>query len=141
MYNVTSSKKETRSKYMKSMLRKATRSYLRSRDGDVCYYCNAYLKEKALTIDHKLALSLGGTNDLSNLVLSCVDCNNEKSKIEHDRAEGSRGACNDKWHNKSMPTSFHEYNTFLRRAKSYRVGLFNFLLKNKRIKSQKGVRI
>ena len=31
------------------------------------------------TLDHKIPRSKGGDGGLSNLVLSCVDCNNEKS--------------------------------------------------------------
>lgn len=44
-----------------------------------CYYCEA---TENLTIEHKLARSLGGTNNRNNIVLACVSCNNKKSAEE-----------------------------------------------------------
>lgn len=40
--------------------------------GNVCIYCG---EAKPLTIDHKVPLSRGGTNDITNIVPACRDCN------------------------------------------------------------------
>ena len=45
------------------------------RDGYVCQNCKT---TKNLTVDHILALSNGGTDDLSNLQLLCRPCNSRK---------------------------------------------------------------
>lgn len=41
------------------------------RDGHVCYRCGRY----ASTVDHVLAVALGGTHDLRNLRPACSRCN------------------------------------------------------------------
>ena len=46
-----------------------------------CAYCRTALKEK-YHVDHILPLARGGTNDRSNLQLTCVDCNLRKSDID-----------------------------------------------------------
>jgi 5-methylcytosine-specific restriction endonuclease McrA len=46
-----------------------------------CKYCGA---TENLTIDHKHPVSLGGTDDLSNLQTLCYDCNSLKSNIPHE---------------------------------------------------------
>lgn len=45
------------------------------RDGKCCFYCRNLLDDYELTLEHILAISLGGTNDLSNLCLACHKCN------------------------------------------------------------------
>lgn len=48
-----------------------------------CYYCERKLTEDEKTVDHKLPVSRGGTNDMQNLVICCQKCNSKKS----DRTE------------------------------------------------------
>ncbi|RYG93583.1 MAG: HNH endonuclease, partial [Alphaproteobacteria bacterium] len=46
-------------------------------------YCRADgFVTPAVMLDHSLALSLGGTNDESNLIASCAKCNSDKAKAE-----------------------------------------------------------
>ena len=48
------------------------------RDGHTCVYCERSIyttHDMLLTVDHVLARSLGGTNDASNLVTACLECN------------------------------------------------------------------
>ncbi len=52
------------------------RSYLLSKFGRRCVYCGR--GERAFEIDHVLPRSRGGSNRVSNLVLSCHDCNTTK---------------------------------------------------------------
>jgi hypothetical protein len=48
----------------------------------VCYYCNKMLTDKdVVTVDHKIPVSRGGLTTKENLVLACVDCNNEKDNM------------------------------------------------------------
>ena len=46
---------------------------------DSCYYCGTKLTDAEKSIDHKLPVSRGGTNDPQNLVISCQPCNSRKS--------------------------------------------------------------
>jgi 5-methylcytosine-specific restriction endonuclease McrA len=44
------------------------------RDHERCFYCG----EPATTVDHLRPVSRGGTDDKSNLVAACSDCNGSK---------------------------------------------------------------
>lgn len=43
-----------------------------------CFYCAAPLNEKTAVQEHKVPLARGGSDDISNLALSCVGCNSRK---------------------------------------------------------------
>lgn len=47
-----------------------------ARDGRVCAYCQT--TEGPFHLDHKLPVSLGGTNDIANLTVACNECNLSK---------------------------------------------------------------
>jgi len=70
---------------------------VQARDNYACFYCGAF-DEKG-HVDHIIPLSRGGTDNLENLVWSCVSCNTSKgdmtlqewrSKQETDRQEAQR---------------------------------------------------
>lgn len=52
-----------------------------------CYYCGLTVEQRepphprAATLDHLLPLSKGGKSAMSNLVLACFRCNNEKGDL------------------------------------------------------------
>lgn len=53
-----------------------------ARDGLRCNYCFAQFKNLSeATVDHFIPRSKGGTNQMSNLVLACDDCNQNKKNI------------------------------------------------------------
>ena len=53
------------------------------RDNYTCQYCGK--KTHLLECDHKIPLSEGGTNELSNLITACRTCNRAKSnKIDKE---------------------------------------------------------
>lgn len=54
------------------------------RDGHACRYCGAGAPEAKLTVDHVRPVALGGTDDPSNLVAACGDCNSGKSSATPD---------------------------------------------------------
>lgn len=54
------------------------------RDNHACRYCGATAPDVKLTIDHVVPVVLGGTNEPSNLVAACVDCNGGKSSSSPD---------------------------------------------------------
>lgn len=54
------------------------------RDDHTCRYCGARAPEATLTVDHIVAVALGGGDDPSNLVTACVDCNAGKSSVPAD---------------------------------------------------------
>ena len=54
------------------------------RDGHRCAYCNGQrmYPESRFTVDHVIPLSRGGyRNSLSNMVLACARCNNDKADM------------------------------------------------------------
>lgn len=48
------------------------------RDGFKCQYCGRSAPDVVLQVDHITPVSKGGTNDLTNLITSCVECNQGK---------------------------------------------------------------
>lgn len=74
---------------MNSQMKKKRIAALIQRDGNACWYCHEpFDKENPPTIDHVKPRSKGGTNNLSNLRLSCSPCNHEKDdKWEDDHCE------------------------------------------------------
>jgi hypothetical protein len=54
------------------------------RDNHACRYCGAMAPDAKLTVDHVVPTTLGGTDEPSNLVTACSDCNSGKSAIPPD---------------------------------------------------------
>jgi len=52
------------------------------RDKFTCQYCGRMAPDVILQVDHINPVSKGGTNDILNLVTSCLDCNSGKSNVE-----------------------------------------------------------
>lgn len=59
-------------------IRPTTRTRIELRDSYTCVYCGCQLRPGTATLDHVLATELGGSNDPSNLVTSCISCNSAK---------------------------------------------------------------
>ena len=60
-------------------LSKKTRFDVFKRDGFVCQYCGAHPPMVVLEVDHIVAVSQGGGNEMDNLVTACFECNRGKS--------------------------------------------------------------
>lgn len=72
---VRDGEKKTRRKVSKGL-----RFDVMNRDGFRCRYCGAAQADGAvLHVDHFVAVSNGGSNDIDNLVTACLDCNLGKS--------------------------------------------------------------
>lgn len=54
------------------------------RDEHTCQYCGQMAPDVALHVDHVVPVSLGGSDDPSNLVAACPDCNAGKTSISPD---------------------------------------------------------
>ena len=54
------------------------------RDNHACRYCGRSAPEVPLTVDHVVPVALGGSDDPSNLVTACRDCNSGKSASAPD---------------------------------------------------------
>lgn len=54
------------------------------RDGFACRYCGAAAPTAVLEVDHVVPVALGGSDDPSNLVAACADCNSGKSSAAPD---------------------------------------------------------
>lgn len=65
-------------------LTKRMRYEILRRDNHTCRYCGAAAPDVALTVDHVIPTALGGTDDPSNLVAACKDCNAGKSASSPD---------------------------------------------------------
>lgn len=61
---------------------KRTRYEVLKRDNHTCRYCHA--ADQPLTVDHVTPVALGGSDDPSNLVAACKDCNAGKSSSNPD---------------------------------------------------------
>jgi 5-methylcytosine-specific restriction endonuclease McrA len=49
-----------------------------------CWYCSKSIKDN-YHIEHRIPISRGGSNDISNIVLSCPECNLQKgNKLPHE---------------------------------------------------------
>jgi hypothetical protein len=49
------------------------------RDNHACRYCGRSAPDVPLTVDHVIPIALAGSDDASNLVTACGDCNSGKS--------------------------------------------------------------
>jgi hypothetical protein len=65
-------------------LSKRLRYEVLRRDDHTCRYCGAKAPDVKLTVDHVLPVALGGSNDATNLVTACGDCNAGKSSSNPD---------------------------------------------------------
>lgn len=65
---------------------KSLRYQILRRDNHACRYCGATAPDATLRIDHVVAVTLGGSDDPSNLVTACFDCNASKSATPADAA-------------------------------------------------------
>lgn len=54
------------------------------RDKFNCMYCGRIAPYVVLHVDHVVPVALGGTDDPSNLVAACADCNSGKASIQPD---------------------------------------------------------
>ncbi|WP_136314335.1 HNH endonuclease [Actinomyces procaprae] len=61
---------------------KRTRYEVLRRDNYTCRYCHSTTSE--LTVDHVIPKALGGSDDASNLVAACRDCNAGKTSTKPD---------------------------------------------------------
>jgi 5-methylcytosine-specific restriction enzyme A len=55
------------------------RKYVFERDRYQCQSCGKTDLQTKLTVDHIVALTLGGSNDISNLQTLCHSCNSRKN--------------------------------------------------------------
>ncbi len=63
---------------------KRTRYEVLRRDNHSCRYCGSMAPEAKLTVDHVMPKALGGSDDPSNLVAACRDCNYGKASTMPD---------------------------------------------------------
>lgn len=54
------------------------------RDEHTCRYCGAQAPDVPITVDHVIPRALGGTDDPTNLVTACRDCNFGKGSTSPD---------------------------------------------------------
>ena len=57
----------------------AMRTYVRERDGEICFYCKDYAPDGH--VDHRTSRANGGGNEPRNLTWACVFCNCSKGSL------------------------------------------------------------
>lgn len=67
-------------------LSKRLRFEILRRDNHQCRYCGATAPDATLTVDHVVPVALGGSDEPSNLVAACAECNAGKSATPPDAA-------------------------------------------------------
>lgn len=67
---------------------------LLKRDGDECWFCGGPLKND-ITIEHLVPRSVGGGNDLKNLVLAHSECNQLAADMDMNRKIEFKAALSD----------------------------------------------
>jgi 5-methylcytosine-specific restriction endonuclease McrA len=70
-----------------SVTKKVVRCLLRATS---CYLCGVELTAANRSIDHRVALTLGGNHTASNLAPCCQPCNREKARHERRQARETR---------------------------------------------------
>lgn len=65
---------------------KRTRYEVLKRDNHTCRYCGGVAPDAILTVDHVTPVALGGSDDPSNLVAACRDCNYGKASTAPESA-------------------------------------------------------
>lgn len=55
-----------------------------------CFWCGKLLPIEQLTLDHLLPISRGGSNNLENLRLACLPCNQGRGNSLYPPGLGSR---------------------------------------------------
>lgn len=73
------SEKKIKNKITRTGINPKLRFEVLRRDKHVCQYCGACGKNTELEVDHKIPVSRGGSDDISNLITSCIECNRGKS--------------------------------------------------------------
>lgn len=52
-----------------------------ARDGCKCFYCGLMFDDELLTIEHLIALSIGGPDRIENCALACQPCNSDAANM------------------------------------------------------------
>lgn len=63
------------------MISESTKALVRARAGNRCEYCHLHQDQSPLSvlhIEHVIPKKHGGTDELENLALACIDCNLHK---------------------------------------------------------------
>lgn len=71
--------KKTRTE--RGRIRKRIRQDVCERDAQTCQFCGRLLGEGQFTIDHVIPLANGGTDEVTNYVTSCLECNQRKADL------------------------------------------------------------
>jgi hypothetical protein len=64
------------------LLPQSVRFNVLRRDGFTCRYCGRSSPEVTLEVDHMVSVANGGTDDETNLITSCFDCNRGKGSTD-----------------------------------------------------------
>ncbi len=66
----------------KAKRKRRKKELIAERDGRLCFYCRRVFELEFMTLDHLVPKTRGGSNHISNLVLSCSPCNYKKGHVD-----------------------------------------------------------
>lgn len=69
---------------MRTRIPKKLREQVIAEQGIVCHYCGVKTSTYSRQIDHKRAVTKGGTNAVNNLLVSCRTCNRRKGNKDYE---------------------------------------------------------
>lgn len=58
---------------------------VRSKPFSICFWCRKRVKTKSITIDHIVAISVGGPHCIENVCVACSSCNENKNAKSVER--------------------------------------------------------
>lgn len=96
---------------------KRTRFEVLRRDAYACRYCRS--TDNPLTVDHVTPVALGGSDDPSNLVAACKDCNAGKSSSSPDAPLITQVADDAVRWAAAMKAAYDEANVDLKKRRAY----------------------
>jgi hypothetical protein len=95
------------------------------RDGFACQYCGQTPPAAILEVDHILAVSKGGSDEIENLLTSCFDCN--RGKAARDLKKIPESLSQNIEVQKEKMLQIEEYNKFLMQKRKMQDGVIDEL--------------
>lgn len=78
-----------------------------------CAYCGCHLNATHFTIDHIIPKAYGGTNDISNLLPACHNCNKMKNDLSVESFRRAIALLNNKYQNWGGEFYFEKCDTLI----------------------------
>lgn len=85
---ITNVKRRNNGRIKRKQYSQATRKLIYQKYDGRCQLCGRRILFSELSLDHHIPLAMGGMDDISNLIATCIPCNQFKSNIAPELFEG-----------------------------------------------------